>query len=57
MEYTIVWETDMFLDSAIQKVTNRVNLLVEYGWTPIGSHQISNRRKDFVVSQTMIKED
>lgn len=57
MEYKIVWEADMFLDSAIQKVTNRVNLLVEYGWNPIGSHQISNRHKDFVVSQTMIKED
>ena len=57
MEYKIVWEADMFLDSAIQKLTNRVNLLVEYGWNPIGSHQISNRRKDFVVSQTMIKED
>lgn len=57
MEYKIVWEADMFLESAIQKVTNRVNLLVEYGWNHIGSHQIVNRGKDYVVSQTMIKED
>lgn len=39
-----------------KKVTNRVNLLVEYGWNPIGSHQIVNRGKDYVVSQVMIKE-
>ena len=56
MEYTIVWEEDVFWDSAIQKVTNRVNLLAEYGWNPIGSHQIVNRRKDYAVSQAMIKE-